>query len=122
MKSLTIRNAGKATTMPIPVTDEDKGMTGRVKWIDPEFIPENWHKFWLPGYWADQGVKGFHGIVYFRKEIEVPVSMTGKPAKLFLGRIVDADSTFVNGQFVGNITYQYPPRRYSTAFRFIKTR
>jgi sialate O-acetylesterase len=91
----------------------DKGIVGPVKWIDPDFVPENWHRFWLPGYWADQGVKGLHGIIYFRKEIDVPASMTGLPAKLFLGCIVDADSTFVNGKFVGNITYQYPPRRYS---------
>jgi sialate O-acetylesterase len=66
----------------------------------------------MPGYWADQGVKGLHGILYFRKEIEVPASMTGMQARLFLGCLVDADSTFVNGKFVGNITYQYPPRRY----------
>ena len=46
--------------------------------------------------------------------------MTGKPAKLFLGRIVDADSTFVNGQFVGNITYQYPPRRYNLPTGLLK--
>lgn len=29
-----------------------------------------------------------------------------------MGRIVDADSVFVNDTFVGNTTYQYPPRRY----------
>ncbi len=46
--------------------------------------------------------------------------MTGMPAKLFLGRIVDADSTFVNGKFVGNITYQYPPRRYTIPSGLLK--
>ena len=30
-----------------------------------------------------------------------------------MGRIVDADSVFVNGHFVGNVTYQYPPRWYN---------
>ena len=103
-----------------PVILPDKGTTGPVKWIDPAFVPENWHRFWLPGYWADQGVKDLHGILYFRKEIEVPASMTGMPAKLFLGCIVDADSTFVNGKFVGNITYQYPPRRYSMPSGLLK--
>ncbi|GAB3916639.1 sialate O-acetylesterase [Mucilaginibacter boryungensis] len=95
-----------------PVVEPDKGTSGPVKWTDPAYVPQNWHPFWLPGYWADQGVRGLNGILYFRKEIEVPASMTGVPAKLFLGRIIDADSTFVNGRFVGNITYQYPPRRY----------
>ena len=30
-----------------------------------------------------------------------------------LGRIIDADSVFVNGVFVGTTSYQYPPRRYT---------
>ena len=90
----------------------DKGLTGPVKWYDVSYHPEGWHNFWLPGYWDDQGIRGLNGVVWFRKEIDVPASMTGKPAKLFMGRIVDADETYVNGTLVGNITYQYPPRRY----------
>ena len=95
-----------------PLILPDKGTIGPVHWTDPAYVPANWRRFWMPGYWADQGVKGLHGILYFRKVIEVPASMTGMQARLFLGCIVDADSTFVNGKFVGNITYQYPPRRY----------
>jgi sialate O-acetylesterase len=113
INNLNRARAAKVYADSHPVFIADKGTTGPVKWIDPGFIPENWHRFWLPGYWADQGVKNLHGVLYFRKEIDVPVSMTGAPAKLFLGCIVDADSTFVNGKFVGNITYQYPPRRYT---------
>jgi len=36
----------------------------------------------------------------------------GKEAKILLGRIVDADSVFMNGKFIGNTTYLYPRRRY----------
>lgn len=93
--------------------DVDKGMTESKPWFDISYNPEGWHKFWLPGYWEDQGVKGLHGVVWFRKEIIVPETMTGKPAKLFLGRIVDADNVYVNGTLTGNTTYQYPPRRYN---------
>jgi sialate O-acetylesterase len=39
--------------------------------------------------------------------------MSGKDAKVFLGRIVDADVLYVNGKQVGNTTYQYPQRRYT---------
>lgn len=86
----------------------------------PSYIPKTWHKFWMPGYWSDQGVKNLNGILYFKKEFEVPPSMIGVPAKLFMGRIIDADSTFVNGTFVGNITYQYPPRRYHVPPNLLK--
>jgi len=100
--------------------DTDKGMSGQKAWYDTTYVPDSWHKFWLPGYWADQGVKDLNGIVWFRKEIDVPVSMTAKPARLFLGRIVDADNVYVNGVLSGSITYQYPPRRYDLPSGLLK--
>jgi sialate O-acetylesterase len=98
----------------------DKGMSGQKPWFDITYVPEGWHKFWLPGYWDDQGVKGLNGVVWFRREITLPSSMTGKPAKLFLGRIVDADNVYVNGVLSGSITYQYPPRRYNLSSGLLK--
>ncbi len=98
----------------------DKGLTGHESWYDIKYIPEAWHKFTLPGYWEDQGVKGLNGIVWFRKEVNVPASMTGKPAKLFMGRIVDADEVYVNGALSGSTAYQYPPRRYSLPAGLLK--
>ena len=108
-------------TVPEPAPHRpDLGLAGPVKWYDSNYVPSGWHKFWLPGFWADQGVKGLNGVVWFRKEIEVPPSMAGKPAKLFIGRIIDADETYVNGVKVGNITYQYPPRRYDVPAGLLK--
>ena len=91
---------------------QDKGMLESPKWFDESYIPKGWNNINIPGYWEDQGVKDLNGVVWFRKEIDVPVSMTGVPAKLMMGRIVDADFVYINGKQVGNITYQYPPRRY----------
>jgi sialate O-acetylesterase len=113
-----------ARIRPVPAqrsTDIDKGMTGPLHWYDLNYKPEGWHRFWLPGYWEDQGVKDLHGVVWFRKEIVIPENMTGKPAGLFLGRIVDADNVYVNGILSGNITYQYPPRRYVLPSGLLKT-
>jgi len=98
----------------------DKGMSGPKPWYDVTYVPEGWHKYWLPGYWDDQGVKGLDGVAWFRKEINLPVTMTDKPAKLFLGRIVDADNVYVNGVLSGSITYQYPPRRYNLPSGLLK--
>jgi sialate O-acetylesterase len=94
------------------IKQNDAGLNGPVHWYDPSYQTIGWQGFQLPGYWADQGLPATNGTMWFRKEFNVPASMTGVPAKLFLGRIVDADETYVNGQLVGNITYQYPPRRY----------
>jgi Domain of unknown function (DUF303). len=90
----------------------DKGLEEAVKWYDTNYIPKNWHTIAIPGYWEDQGVRGLHGIVWYRKEIDVPVNMTGIPALLRMGRIIDADQVYINGKLVGNTTYMYPQRRY----------
>ena len=91
---------------------EDRGLTGTQLWYDPAYIPKGWHTINIPGYWEDQGIRDLDGVVWYRREIDVPASMTQVPAKVFLGRIVDADVLYINGKQVGNTTYMYPQRRY----------
>jgi sialate O-acetylesterase len=90
----------------------DKGLHDSKPWYDAGYDVSGWSTMRVPGFWDEHGLKGVNGVVWFRKDIEVPASMTGKPVKLLLGRIVDQDSVFVNGRFAGTIGYQYPPRRY----------
>ncbi|MFL9832267.1 sialate O-acetylesterase [Flavobacterium sp. ST-87] len=73
---------------------------------------KDWDMMQIPAYWADSSLGNVNGVVWFRKEIEVPKAMVGKPAKLFMGRIVDQDFVYVNDQLIGTTSYQYPPRRY----------
>lgn len=81
-------------------------------WRRSEIDTSAWSHMNIPGYWADQGLGVVNGVFWFRRTFDVPGPMTAKPAQLILGRIVDADSAFVNGVFVGTVSYQYPPRRY----------
>ena len=98
----------------------DLGLIGEKKWFDVSYVPKGWHTINVPGYWEDQGIKDLNAVVWYRKEIDVPVSMTGIPAKVFLGRIVDADVLYINGKQVGNTTYQYPQRRYNVPADLLK--
>jgi len=82
-------------------------------WYIPSLNDSDWFSIQIPRYWKNTNLEGFNGCIWFRKEITIPKNMEGKPAKLILGRIVDADSTFVNGKFIGYTSYQYPPRWYS---------
>ena len=91
----------------------DKGLLGNKPWYDTTFVPNGWRNINIPGYWEDQGIKDLDGIVWYRKEIDIPTSMTNIPATVFLGRIVDEDYLYINGKLVGNTTYQYPQRRYT---------
>ncbi len=99
-------SAGQGIKQP-----EDKGMSG--KWYDISYIPKEWRTIAIPGYWEDQGVKDLDGIVWYRREINVPASMASNAAKVFLGRIVDADELYINGAKVGSTGYMYPQRRYA---------
>ena len=99
-----------AATAPSTKKSADRGLSE--KWASPAYLPKGWKRYAIPGFWEDQGLRDLNGVVWFRREIEIPASLAGTPAKLFMGRIVDADQVFVNGEQVGNVTYQYPPRRY----------
>ncbi|MEO6721844.1 MAG: sialate O-acetylesterase [Ferruginibacter sp.] len=109
-------NANRAITK-----STDKGLTGAIPWYDINYIPKGWHTINIPGYWEDQGVKDLNGIVWYRKEIDVPASMNAVAAKVFLGRIIDADMLYINGKQVGNTGYQYPQRRYNVPAGLLKT-
>lgn len=99
----------------------DKGMAaGEKPWFDPTYDASDWATMNIPGYWADGDLGPVNGVVWFRKEIDIPESMTDKPARLFLGRIVDSDRTYVNGKFVGSVSYQYPPRKYDIPADLLK--
>ncbi|MGI4737900.1 MAG: sialate O-acetylesterase [Janthinobacterium lividum] len=86
---------------------------GQPKWSSAGYDASSWATMNVPGYWADQTPLGpVNGVLWFRKEVEVPAAMAGQAGRLELGTLVDADSTYINGQLVGSTAYQYPPRKY----------
>lgn len=105
---------------PAPRPPQDKGLTSPIPWYSPSYVPKGWRQIAIPGYWEDQGLKDLDGVVWYRREIEVPASMTNQPARIFLGRIVDADALYINGQLVGSTTYMYPQRRYAIPAGLLK--
>ncbi|MGA9120306.1 MAG: sialate O-acetylesterase, partial [Bacteroidota bacterium] len=102
------------------VWKEDKGIDGPMPWFDPAYDASSWPEMKVPGYWADEGAGNTNGVVWFRRTFTVPPSLAGKPAQLLMGRIVDGDYEYINGVFVGSVSYQYPPRRYTVAPGILK--
>src|SRR4030042_515721 len=104
------------------IRQTDKGLApGEKPWFDTSYDASQWATMNVPGYWADHELGNVNGVVWFRKEIDVPASMTGKPARLLMGRIVDADTTYVNGKIVGSVSYQYPQRKYNVPENLLNT-
>jgi sialate O-acetylesterase len=103
------------------INREDKGIApGEKLWFDTTYDASQWPTMNVPGHWADGPLGPVNGVVWFRKEIDVPASMAGKPARLWLGRIVDGDETYFNGKKVGAITYEWPPRKYDIPADLLK--
>lgn len=88
----------------------DKGVS---VWNNDNTDTSSWSSVSLPGYWSDKGLEKICGSIWLRKEFTLPETMTEQTATLRLGCIVDSDSAFVNGIFVGTTSYQYPPRIYN---------
>jgi sialate O-acetylesterase len=66
----------------------------------PGFNDSTWLAMSLPGQF--ESVTGdFDGVVWFRKNIEIPGKMAGKDLVLSLGPIDDMDWTYFNGNLVG---------------------
>lgn len=84
---------------------------GAGRWQLPECDDSDWAAMTVPGYWRENGAD-IRGTVWCRKTFDVPASMAGRHARLYMGTMVDSDSVFVNGTFVGFTSYTYPPRKY----------
>ncbi len=74
----------------------------------------------LPDFFNDTELEGFIGSLWIARTFTVPKKCVKKEAMLWLGTITDLDFCYVNGQFVGNTEYCYPPRRYKIPEGLIK--
>lgn len=64
--------------------------------------------------WArDADGRVLNGSTWWRYHFDASTLDTARASLLRLGCLVDADSVFVNGRFVGTTSYQYPPRKYT---------
>ena len=102
------------------LNNNDQGLVNSPNWNEPNINDADWKTMSIPGYWSNNFVGNINGVVWFRKEIEIPKSMVGKTAKLWLGRIVDQDYAYINGELIGTTGYQYPPRRYTVNSTILK--
>lgn len=108
VNSINRKAAAEAAARP---QVEDKGLMQ--KWFDTSYVATGWRNIAIPGYWEDQGIRDLNGTVWYRREIEVPAAIANSQAKVFMGRIVDADAFYINGKAIGNTGYMYPQRRYT---------
>lgn len=99
----------------------DEGLHAATPWYAETFNDKDWiDKDLFSTDWGTNGLNPVNGSHWFRKTIIIPESWSGKQAVLWLGRIVDGDSVYINGKFAGTVSYQYPPRIYTIPAGLVK--
>ncbi len=99
----------------------DPGSAAVPGWADADFKDGEWQTMTLPTQWETAGLAEFDGIVWFRKEFELPAAWAGKDAWLNLGPIDDRDTTYVNGVAVGGLDSWLDGRRYRVPGQLLKS-
>lgn len=75
-------------------------------------VEEDWKEIAIPCFFEEAGIKDFVGSIWLRRTFRVSADMADESCRLWLGTMVDSDRTYINGVFVGETGYQYPPRKY----------
>ncbi len=76
----------------------DEGI--RKQFFSPSFDASSWKTMPVPSQWFVQGLD-YHGVVWFRREIQVPASFPGSVAELIFGAVAYQANVWVNGVYVG---------------------
>ncbi len=66
------------------------------------FNDSDWKEMTLPAYWETKQLQNFNGLVWFRKDFNIPKGTSLKNLKLYLGKIDDMDETYINGKKIGS--------------------
>lgn len=64
---------------------------GAFEWVDMK----------VPGKWEENGYRGYDGIAWYQRTVEVSQYLAGQEMVLYLGKIDDVDRAWINGVKVG---------------------
>lgn len=115
-----LRNQRVQETWHGALNGADKGLAGNWKDGIPEGDEENWNEVELPFFFKDTELAGFVGSVWFSRKFTVSSSLAKKGGQVWLGTIVDSDTVYINGEYIGETGYQYPPRKYTVLAGILK--
>jgi sialate O-acetylesterase len=81
-------------------------------WFKTDADTSAWREAKLPGGWSDCGIPGFEGVVWARRNFDLPAAWADKPLVVRVGEISDNDTTWINGKVIGRTNQFGVPRRY----------
>ena len=108
-------NAHEQPTLSITPGDWRFQLGDEPGWKDPSFDDSAWQTVRLPTHWSTH-TRGdiVNKVGWYRRRITIPTALRGQDIVIQLGKVDDADETFVNGVKVGGMG-AFPPA-YTTAW------
>jgi len=91
------------------------------EWFKPETDVSTWKSANMPANWNACGLPKYEGIVWAQRTFEAPAAWAGKDLVLGFGTIGDADTTWINGNVVGQTDYFDQARIYKVPAGVLKT-
>ena len=79
-----------------------EGNPDKTLWTAKNFNDSDWKTMQLPAYWEKQGLTDFDGVVWFRKNVNIPKEWEGKELQLNPGIIDDEDIIYWNGEKIAS--------------------
>ena len=128
----TLKEMAKLSVEPVEVKKRTDNFNKWVKdfneayadrsdeWEKVDLDDESWKKIKVPGQWEGQGHPNMDGVAWYRHSFSVPAKWIGKKAKVSIAMIDDGDTTFLNGQKIGENTAWNKPRLYETPAELLK--
>lgn len=99
----------------------DKGYVNEKPiWADNNLNETDWKSMEIPCLWETKDLKGFDGVVWLRKTIDIPTDWQNKQLTLSLDMIDDNDITYFNGVEVGRTEGWNLTRTYSIPATLIR--
>lgn len=98
--------------------ENDRGLAEN--WKDILLDDSLWDEVDLFDNWGSDGLNSINGVHWLRRDVNLSKDMLEQKGVLRLGCIVESDSVFINGSFIGATGYQYPPRIYQIPDTLLK--
>jgi sialate O-acetylesterase len=94
-------------------------------WAKLDEPSDEWKPIAVPGHWQSAGLN-FNGVVWYRREIDIPANWAGQDLSLSIGSCDKSDWTYFNGELVGSLTHKdsayawCTPRVYTVPGRLVR--
>ncbi len=95
------------------VLQNDLGTATKGNWMSNTTPTLDWKESKIPGMWNGTPLEKVNGAVWYKKEIEASKKIASNESTLHLGTLMGADSTYVNGKYIGFTKDQWSSRKYT---------